>query len=366
MAMGMARGVFALVLAGTMLLPAAAVAQSPPSILKLEFDATPVVGKPSVLTIRVADPRKSLSGLTVHFGEGEDGFGESACQTGARGTLPAGPLPPADSYEFRVEHVYVAAQPRQVTVKVFNGTCTDPGASATQTFLVTPFGATTAPAAPVVGLPALAGIGGSRNATASRRARTAQAGGCGPDAVLVPSSANLARIRAATECLVSAERVSRGLSSLKPATGLRRAGLIQVEDMLTHRYFAHVRDGGPDLFARLRTAGYDFVIAGENLGAGTGQYSTPAEMVQQWLASPPHRENMLERTFGEVGLGIRTGFPLNGGSSSGATYALELGEPVRLTYAQRVARYKRILLRKKCKKASYRRAHAKACRAVRR
>jgi uncharacterized protein YkwD len=340
---------FALVAA--CLLPAAPAA-AVPKVLGVEFEAAPEVGKSSMVAVSAQDPNNALTGVRVRFGAGEDDFAESACRARPRSASAAAA---GTTKEFRVRHRYATPNARTVTVTIFSGTCTTRGATATYAFKVVPTGN---PLAPLK-------IGGT---TALRSVQTTP---CGPDANLVPDAGNLARIQSATECLVSAERVRRGLGAVRPAPALRRAGDIQVADMLRHTYFAHERDGGPKLEERLRIAGYDFELAGENLGAGTGQYATPSEVVEQWIASPPHFENIVDPTFTEIGLGISTGFPMNGGSPNGATYALEFAVPAEPLTAAQIAAAKRAAakkraLRKKCRKKAYRRAHAKACRAARR
>ena len=99
--------------------------------------------------------------------------------------------------------------------------------------------------------------------------------------------------------------------------------------MARRNYFSHVTPGGDDLGDRLRDAGYgdpgDGWRAGENLGWGTGNRATPASLVDEWLASPGHQRNMLERSFRELGVGVAGGAPQDDGGLPGATYTLNLG-----------------------------------------
>ena len=107
--------------------------------------------------------------------------------------------------------------------------------------------------------------------------------------------------------------------------------------MARRNYFSHVTPGGEDLGDRLRDAGYgdpgDGWRAGENLGWGTGNRATPASLVDEWLASPGHKRNMLENSFREIGVGVAEGAPQpTDGGLPGATYTLNLGvDPLRLT-----------------------------------
>jgi uncharacterized protein YkwD len=152
-----------------------------------------------------------------------------------------------------------------------------------------------------------------------------------PGARDVPSTQEQLRDAAsAVICLVNAERSSRGLRPLRRDGDLAQAARHHSSDMARRNYFAHVSPSGEDLGDRLREAGYGRPgqgwRAGENLGWGTGSRATPNSLVDEWLASPGHRENMLERSFRELGVGVAGGAPqpTNGGLP-GATYTLNMG-----------------------------------------
>jgi len=72
------------------------------------------------------------------------------------------------------------------------------------------------------------------------------------------------------------------------------------EDMYERRYVAHVNPDGDSYTDRLRQAGVSFSIAGENLA----QTAEGGEVVLQlWLASPSHRENIQNCAFLRHGVG---------------------------------------------------------------
>jgi uncharacterized protein YkwD len=48
-------------------------------------------------------------------------------------------------------------------------------------------------------------------------------------------------------------------------------------------------------------------VAGENLAWGSGPYGQAQEIVQEWLASPEHRANLLRPGFSRIGIGIVRG-----------------------------------------------------------
>jgi hypothetical protein len=54
---------------------------------------------------------------------------------------------------------------------------------------------------------------------------------------------------------------------------------------------------------RLRSFGVRAPYIGENLAYGT-QALTAAAIVQMWITSPPHRQNLLDRGFRLIGVGV--------------------------------------------------------------
>jgi uncharacterized protein YkwD len=90
-------------------------------------------------------------------------------------------------------------------------------------------------------------------------------------------------------------------------------------EMLCHNFFAHENPvTGTELPDRAAEFGYDYQIIGENLAAGQ---ESPIDVMVAWMGSPPHRENILDARFTEVGIGIRSG------GSYGLYWVLELGHP---------------------------------------
>ena len=63
---------------------------------------------------------------------------------------------------------------------------------------------------------------------------------------------------------------------------------------------------------------------GENLAWGTGALATPASIMQAWMNSPGHRENILDPEYREIGIGVVAGNPSTA-TGAGATYANAFG-----------------------------------------
>ncbi len=152
------------------------------------------------------------------------------------------------------------------------------------------------------------------------------------DTGLLPSSTNLARIRAATLCLVNRERTKRGRRKLRSQATLAGVAARYAGQMVRERFFAHVSPSGSTMLHRIRRTPYlrgniARWSVGENLAWGTGRLATPAQTMQAWMDSPGHRSNILDRSYREIGIGVALGVPTDDGD--GATYVTEFGRRTR-------------------------------------
>jgi uncharacterized protein YkwD len=153
----------------------------------------------------------------------------------------------------------------------------------------------------------------------------AGAGVC-PGASVVPTGGNLGGVKAATLCLLNAQRTSRGLKPVKLNGKLTKAALAHSRDMVSRHFFAHDAPGGGNVVSRAKKAGYiprvGLWTVGENLAFGSGSAASAADIMQAWMNSPPHRANILTGNFKEIGVGIVSGAPKGGG---GATFTTVFG-----------------------------------------
>ena len=153
----------------------------------------------------------------------------------------------------------------------------------------------------------------------------AQAADCA-GADLVPAADNAAVVSQATLCLLNQERAAAGAAALSENGRLTRASAAYSQRMVAEAFFDHESPHGTTLVDRLTRAGYDIGAApfvGENIGWGESALATPRAMVQAWMASPGHRENLLSRDYTQIGLGIALGTP--GEGPDGATYPTDFG-----------------------------------------
>jgi uncharacterized protein YkwD len=115
---------------------------------------------------------------------------------------------------------------------------------------------------------------------------------------------DLDRVRAAILAAVNAERKRAGMPPLRPNDRLDQAAQRHAQDMLTRRYFAHQSPEGKTVRERARAAGYDWRAIGENIAEGQRSVD---EVMDTWMHSPPHRKNILDRDFKELGVGLALG-----------------------------------------------------------
>jgi uncharacterized protein YkwD len=138
-----------------------------------------------------------------------------------------------------------------------------------------------------------------------------------------PGSTNLAVIKHATLCLLNKQRVDNGLGRLKDNDRLSLASQRHAKDMVAHDYFEHGNFVGR-IKATRYLAGTQVWTVGENIAWGAGDLATPAEIVNAWMHSPPHRHNILSGKFREIGIGVERGVPVHS-DYKGATYATDFG-----------------------------------------
>ena len=96
-------------------------------------------------------------------------------------------------------------------------------------------------------------------------------------------------------------RASNGVPPLRVGRALTRAARSHSVDMARRGYFDH-----RNFVQRLRSFGVRAPYIGENLASGT-QPLTAATIVQMWIASPPHRQNLLDPAFRRIGVGVAGG-----------------------------------------------------------
>jgi uncharacterized protein YkwD len=153
-------------------------------------------------------------------------------------------------------------------------------------------------------------------------AAPAQALAC-PNENVNPNDMSLGDAKASTVCLLNDIRRSKGLRPFKLNAKLSRASQRHTNAMTSHKFFAH-----GDFVGRIRSARYlsgaRGWTVGENIAWGSWDYATPQSIVEGWMHSPPHRHNILNGKFREIGIGVSRGAPV-GGQERAATYGTDFG-----------------------------------------
>lgn len=115
---------------------------------------------------------------------------------------------------------------------------------------------------------------------------------------------DLSAVRAAVRARTNAERARAGLPSLVDSPDLDRAAQAHAEDMLRRGYFEHESPEGKTVRERARAQGYDWRAIGENIALGQ---LTVDEVMDSWMKSPEHRENILDHDVRDLGVGLALG-----------------------------------------------------------
>lgn len=100
------------------------------------------------------------------------------------------------------------------------------------------------------------------------------------------------------------ERTKAGVSTLKENQGLDYAAKQKLDDMFANNYWDHTGPNGQTAWQFISEVGYKYDLAGENLAKG---YTTTADVVAAWMASPTHKANMLDGRFRDIGVAVGSG-----------------------------------------------------------
>jgi uncharacterized protein YkwD len=101
---------------------------------------------------------------------------------------------------------------------------------------------------------------------------------------------------------INRARAGHGLPALRIDWRLQRAARGHSASMIRGDFFSHAA-----FSQRMRASRARGPAFGENLAWGTGSLASARAMVAQWLASPPHRANLLRRGFRRVGVATPAG-----------------------------------------------------------
>ncbi len=104
--------------------------------------------------------------------------------------------------------------------------------------------------------------------------------------------------------LTNQRRQEAGLAPLVLNESLSQAAYKKAQDMLSKNYWAHNAPDGTTPWVFIKSSGYDYLFAGENLARG---FTTAPDTVSAWMGSPGHRDNMLSANYKDIGFAVVTG-----------------------------------------------------------
>ncbi|KZE80712.1 serine protease [Paenibacillus elgii] len=104
--------------------------------------------------------------------------------------------------------------------------------------------------------------------------------------------------------LVNQERAKAGLKPLASDSALTSMALAKAKDMYTNNYFDHTSPTYGSPFDMMKSFGITFSYAGENIAKGQ---RSPQEVMNAWMNSEGHRQNILSPNFTKIGVAYYNG-----------------------------------------------------------
>jgi len=101
------------------------------------------------------------------------------------------------------------------------------------------------------------------------------------------------------------QRLSAGLTIVRENKALDEAALSKAADMFAKGYWAHVSPTGTEPWYFITKSGYKYQHAGENLAR---DFSNPKDIVSAWMASPTHKQNLLDARYQDIGIAVMDGY----------------------------------------------------------
>jgi uncharacterized protein YkwD len=110
--------------------------------------------------------------------------------------------------------------------------------------------------------------------------------------------------QAAIISLSNTQRQAHGQTTLKESNTLDQVAALKAADMFKYDYWAHVSPSGVTPWFWYDQIGYKYIYAGENLARN---FDTNNSVVDAWMNSSGHRENLLSPNYTEIGVAVVNG-----------------------------------------------------------
>jgi len=123
--------------------------------------------------------------------------------------------------------------------------------------------------------------------------------------ILVKQSSLFADISAQRVLALTNEvRQQYNLPIVQEDSLLDKAAQEKAQDMLENKYFDHFSPTGISPWYWIDKSGYDYYYAGENLAMN---FLDSEEVINGWLNSPAHKENLLNKDYKDIGIAVLSG-----------------------------------------------------------
>lgn len=123
------------------------------------------------------------------------------------------------------------------------------------------------------------------------------------------ANARFDRVERAVLRAMNRARGRRGLARLRPARRIAFVATIHSADQAANRFLSHSSSNGTTFDRRIRSAVRARTV-GETIIELRGR-TTGRRIVRAWLASPPHRREVLSPVYRRVGIGRASASGLN-------------------------------------------------------
>lgn len=118
---------------------------------------------------------------------------------------------------------------------------------------------------------------------------------------VIDSLNNLSAVRNEMLSLVNQERANVGLEPLVFSSILNNSAQDHALDMRDRNFYNHVNPDGEEPADRIIRAGYNPIVAGENIAMNQ---TSVAQVMEGWMNSEHHRDNILYVDYTEIGIGL--------------------------------------------------------------
>jgi uncharacterized protein YkwD len=125
------------------------------------------------------------------------------------------------------------------------------------------------------------------------------------DKLKLPSISRKVLTGNAVVTLTNKARAANGLPPLTENHLLNSIAESRARDMLENQYFDHVSPTGQQASDLAQNIGYHYKIIAENIGSG--DFINNQKIVDGWMQSPGHRENILSSEVREIGAAVLKG-----------------------------------------------------------